>query len=442
MKLDYLIIGLGKTGLSCVSYCLSQGYSIAVTDTRDNPPALDELLKIAPNIPKALGGISKTLVDAASTLLISPGLSLKEPVIAQAIAQGKPYIGDVELFASVIKKPMIGVTGSNAKSTVVTLLGEMANNCGKRAVVIGNVGRPVLEAINDSADLFVLELSSFQLETTHQLPLIGATILNISEDHLDRYDSMNDYIAAKQRIYKQASTAVYNRHDPTTKPIFPVKNLVSFGLDKPMNNDDFGVIEKNGDRFFAKGNRALMSVSEMKLQGDHQVENALACLALGYTFGLDEEAMLETLKTFSGLKHRCQLVREKNGVKWINDSKGTNIGATIAALKGLDSRSQKNIILIAGGLGKDADFSTLKPAILSHVKQLILMGKDAKIIATACEGACEIKFARIMREACEVAEGIAKPGDIVLLSPACASLDMFKNFEHRGDVFIESVNNL
>jgi len=442
MKLENLIIGLGKTGLSCLRYCLDKGWSVAVTDSRENPPGLEELNRIAPNAPAVFGELSADLIQHAERLIVSPGVSLKEPAIAKAIASGKPYAGDIELFAQAIKDgtPVIGITGSNAKSTVTSLVGEMAKTAGKNVQVVGNIGTPVLDNLNHKADLYILEVSSFQLETTNSLKTIAATILNVCEDHLDRYDSsMDDYIAAKQRVYQHAEMALYNRADPATLPQQQTKNLVSFGLDAPQDDNQYGLLLEGDQQFLAKGKEKILACNQLKLQGRHHLQNALAALALGDAAGLSRQAMCEILKTFSGLKHRCQLVAKIEDVEWYNDSKATNVGATVAALNGLDNDCHKNLILIAGGLGKDADFSPLREVISKHAKSLILIGRDAQRIAEICDDDIEIFHEASLADAVKSAKHIAKAGDKVLLSPACASFDMFDNFEARGDQFIQLV---
>jgi UDP-N-acetylmuramoylalanine--D-glutamate ligase len=363
---------------------------------------------------------------------VSPGLSLKTPEIAAAIAAGKEVIGDIELFAQVVKKPVIGITGSNGKSTVTALLGAMAKQAGIKAITAGNIGLPILDVAEQEVDLFILELSSFQLETTHSLQLAAAAILNISEDHMDRYDSFADYVKAKQRIYKQAKLAVFNRGDSNT---FCEKGGVSFGYDAATTG--YGIVYEGGARYLSKGKQWLIAESELSLKGYHNVLNALAALALGEQAGLPLDAMLQALRTFQGLEHRCQLVRSSEGVAWYNDSKATNVGAAIAAIKSL--AQGKNVILIAGGDGKGADFSPLKAVVDELVKELILFGKDKALIKAVCQKSVEVDdlSAAIVR-----AKATAQAGDVVLLAPACASLDMFDNFQHRGDVFTQLVKQI
>lgn len=436
-----VIIGLGQTGLSCAKYLLKQGRAIAVTDSRKNPPGIEELIKLKEqfgNIPCVFGEFSHDLISNADRLIVSPGVSLKEPAIVEAIHKGIPYLGDIELFALSVDRavPVVGITGSNGKSTVTTMLGEMARQAGKRVVVAGNIGASILDHLQDSAELYVLELSSFQLETTHSLHLAAATILNLSENHMDRYESLDEYARAKQRIYKRADKIIFNRDDAYTFPGHG-KKAVSFGKD--IENNDYGLIHEQNETWIVKGQEKFIAESEMKLKGGHNLLNAMAALALGEAVGLPISAMQAALRQFSGLRHRCQFVLEREGVAWYNDSKGSTIVATSAAIDTLADKD-KNIVLIAGGQGKGQDFSALTPILEKHVKHVLLIGADAANIAKHC-GNVPYTFCKDLQEVVEIAREISVSGDKVLLSPACASLDMFRNFEHRGDVFIELINN-
>ncbi len=435
-----LVIGLGKTGLSCVKFCLEHGLAVAVTDSRVHPPEEEALKIIAPEIQTAFGGFSEKLIQQAATLIVSPGVSLREPLIEKAIKAGKPYIGDIGLFMQVAMAPVVAVTGSNAKSTVVTLVGEMAKAAGIKVAVGGNLGEPALELLKiPNVQLFVLELSSFQLETTHALRTQVASILNITEDHMDRYANFSDYVNAKQRIYRHCETAVFNRADQNTLPRELVVHQTSFGLDKPLA-DNFGVVEQAGDRYLARGEKTFLKVTELGLKGEHNISNSLAALGLALAAGIPETAAISTLKQFKGLPHRCQFVRERHDVTWINDSKGTNVGATVASLLGFGQ--QKNIILIAGGDGKNADFSPLIIPVKQSVRHAVLFGKDADQIEKTLTRVCHVHRVINLREAVKLSDQLSKKGDIVLLSPACSSLDMFKNFEYRGKDFIDLVEKL
>lgn len=428
---NVVIIGLGKTGLSCVKFCQRQGWQIAITDSRAHPPCVDQLDK---NIKTSFGEISVELINHADLLIISPGVSLKEPVIAKAILRGIPYVGDVELFAQNTAAPIIAITGSNAKSTVTTLVGEMARHDNINVQVGGNIGAPVLDL--PIADLYVLELSSFQLETTFSLRAKVATVLNICEDHLDRYANMQEYIDAKMKIYQNCEVGVFNRAQN-----FKLNSSISFGLDAPTKNQ-YGILEQNGEKYLAKENKTLLNIKKLKLIGQHNIENALAALAIGDAAGFTPDAMLQALKEFTGLPHRCQLVRTLNNIAWYNDSKGTNVGATIASLKGLGKNISGKIILIAGGLGKNADFTPLQNVVKKYVRKAILIGKAAKNLEKVLQNNCATQKTDTLNQAINLAQDAALPNDIVLLSPACASFDMFDDYQHRGNEFIKLINAL
>lgn len=433
-----IIIGLGKTGLSCVRYLTSKNKDVVIIDTRKNPPGLEELHVEFSDVPYYLGGLHEEVLAQAREIIISPGISLKEPAIAHQRQKGISVLGDIELFAREARAPIVAITGSNGKSTVTTLVGEMAKNAGLVVGVGGNLGTPALDllAIPD-VQLFVLELSSFQLETTYSLKASAAVVLNISPDHLDRYQNMEEYIAAKMHIYDGCKTAIINRDESFYVNFSRHSQAVSFGLSTPKENE-FGL----QGRYLMYGSQQLIAREELLIKGDHQVANALAALALGKSIGLPMPVMINTLRDFPGLIHRCQWIKTIDGVAWFNDSKGTNIGATRAAIAGLGNSIVGKIILIAGGQGKNADFTELFPVIEKYVRTLILIGEDAKKISIALQGATEIIFADSMSQAVQVAKEKARINDVVLLSPACASFDMFKNFEHRGEVFIRLVNEL
>jgi len=449
-KKQIVIVGLGKTGFSCVRYFVEHGYdkdSIAVIDSRDNPPYLGQLKQKYPEITLSLGSLASPLLDTADEIVVSPGITVSEPVFAAGLERGVSMIGDVELLVRVAKAPIVAITGSNGKSTVTTLVGEMAKLAGIKVKVGGNLGTPVLDLLDDSAELYVLELSSFQLETTHSLRAAAATVLNVTADHLDRYGSFVDYYAAKWRIYDDCRIAVINRDDPESyegaQLPLSAEKIISFGLQPPDSNNSFGYREG----YLYHGKERLLAANELKIKGACQVSNALAALALGYAVDLPLAAMLSALQQFHGLPHRCQLVLEINGVIWYNDSKGTNIGATQAAIEGLGAdvtgnRSNGKLILIAGGLGKNADFSVLRLPVARYVKTLIVIGHDASLIEQALTGCCKIQQASSMHDAVVMAASEALVGDVVLFSPACASYDMFNDFEHRGEVFMEEVRSL
>lgn len=437
-----VVLGLGKTGLSCVRFLMSRGYAVAVNDSRDNPPGLAQLLQEFPQLPLTLGALDAALLSQAEEIVISPGLSIKEPALQAALDKGIPVVGDIELFAREVKAPVIAITGSNAKSTVTTLVGEMARAAGWRTAVGGNLGTPVLEMLDEQAELYVLELSSFQLETTFSLRPRVATVLNVSEDHMDRYADMQEYHRAKHRIFRHCESCVVNRDDVLTMPLLDSSvSRVSFGLGAPDLND-FGVLMISGERFLARGVKPLMSIRELSIFGDHNVANALAALALGERAGLPMEAMLDTLRTFKGLPHRCQQLLIHDGVAWYNDSKGTNVGATLAAINGLGAAISGGVILVAGGVGKGQDFSPLREPLRRYVKALILIGEDALKIDAAVGHDVPRYFAGTLVEAVQTAKDLACAGDAVLLSPACASFDMFANYEDRGQQFAAVVEAL
>lgn len=434
-----VVIGLGKTGMSCVSYLAKQGFAVAIVDSRIDPPCLTEFKKDFPQVLSHFGNFAAPFLDQAEELIISPGVSLKEPAIVALVAKGVKPIGDIELFARAVRAPVVAITGANGKSTVTSLVGEMAQASGINVKVGGNLGMPALDLLDDVAELYVMELSSFQLETTYSLAAAAAVILNITPDHMDRYADLSEYLVAKQRIYHNCKIAVINRDDPFTHQNAQLpKQIISFGLNAPSVGE-FGIV----DNWLAFGNEKLIAIDELRIKGMHQVANALGALALGRAVGLPFLAMIKALREFSGLKHRCQWVKKINSVDWFNDSKGTNVGATKAAIEGLGASISGKVILIAGGLGKDADFTLLRDAVQKHVRTVILIGKDAPIIGKALENTTSILFADYSLEnALDMAKKSAKSGDAVLFSPACASFDMFKNFEHRGDVFMELVKTL
>lgn len=431
-----VVIGLGKTGISCINYLISRGANIAIIDSRDNPPGINEIQKKYPQIPLHLGNFNAAFLSQASEIIVSPGVALKEPVIANAIKQGIPVIGDIELFAREAKAPIVAITGSNGKSTVTSLVCEMAKAAGINVKVGANLGEPALDLLDAKAELYVLELSSFQLETTYSLKAQAAVVLNISEDHMDRYENLEEYTLAKKRIYHNCKVAVINRDDPASfSGVKLPEKIFSFGLN--AKDVDFGV-NSDFSEFICEGKIAFPT-NKLKIKGLHQIANALAALALGRAVYLPYPAMFKALEEFPGLEHRCQWVREINGINWYNDSKGTNVGATLAAIIGIGKSIKGKVVLIAGGLGKDADFSPLQNAVTAYVRTVILIGKDAKLIASALPNNTEIIFADSMHQAVALAAEHAKINDAVLLSPACASFDMFDNFEHRGKVFMEEV---
>lgn len=442
MRHEYtLVLGLGSTGVSCVRYLLKNKVNVQVADTREQPSGLEKFQTEFPNVPVHCGQLTRALLDHAKEIVISPGLSIHEPLIAEQIANNKPVIGDIELFARAVKNPVAGITGANGKTTVTTVLGLMVKEAGLTPQVCGNIGTPVLDALSTTPpDFYVMELSSFQLETTYTLPLLTSVILNISPDHMDRYATLQDYINAKQRIYHNCQFPVVNLDEPT------IWQGVEF-LNKPITisvkqTADFYVLHENGERYLAHHNNKICNVRELCLQGDHHFQNALAAIAMGYVMKLPFAAMVQVLRNFSGLPHRCQRVRELHGVTWYNDSKATNVGAAETAIRSLGKEIKGKLILLAGGLGKDADFTGLHEPVANFASHVILFGRDAPIIAKALEGAATLVFVDSLAAAIQQAAQLAQPGDAVLLSPACASFDMFNNFEHRGEQFMQLVQQL
>ena len=437
----HVIVGLGLTGVSCARYLIEKGMSIAINDTRVQPPNLDAFKNTYPDVHLSLGGFDETLLLQAERIILSPGVSLHEPIIQKALSQGIPVIGDIELFAENVKHPVIAITGTNAKSTVTTLVGKMAQRAGFRVGVGGNLGLPALDLLQDlNTNLYVLECSSFQLETTYSLKTQVATILNITPDHMDRYRTFHEYQQAKHRIYQHCQKAVINRDDALTY-CHEAKQQLFFTLDQPKINE-FGLLKKDHDVYLAYEDQALISTLLLPIKGKHYQANALASLAIGYSAGFSFSVMLDVLREFKGLPHRCQLVRERHGVTWYNDSKGTNVGATQAAIAGLGSEIQGKLILIAGGLGKNADFTPLVPLIKTYSRHVVLIGEAAIELARVIDQTVSVSFANSMEEAVQQADKVSLSKDSVLLSPACASYDMFKHFEHRGQVFTDIVLKL
>ncbi|WP_339405875.1 UDP-N-acetylmuramoyl-L-alanine--D-glutamate ligase [Pseudomonas helleri] len=437
-----IVVGLGKSGMSVVRFLAQQGVSFAVADTRENPPELATLSRDYPQVEVRCGELDVDFLCRADELYVSPGLALATPALQAAAARGVKLSGDIDLFARNAKAPIVAISGSNAKSTVTTLVGEMAAAAGKRVAVGGNLGTPALDLLNDDVELYVMELSSFQLETTNQLGAEVATVLNVSEDHMDRYSGLPAYHLAKHRIFRGAKQVVVNRQDALTRPLMS-EGLPcwTFGLSAP-DFKAFGLREENGEKYLAFEFQNLMPVRELKVRGAHNQANALAALALGHAVGLPFDAMLSSLRNFTGLEHRCQWVRELDGVSYYNDSKATNVGAALAAIDGLGADMEGKLVLIAGGDGKGADFSGLRDSVAKHCRAVVLMGRDADLIAAAVGDGVPRVRADSLDDAIVQSRELAQSGDAVLLSPACASFDMFKNYEERGQLFARAVEAL
>lgn len=448
-----LVLGLGDTGLSCARWLTARGAQVSVADSRVAPPQASRLAELLPQVPLHTGGFDDTLLQATELLVVSPGVPLADPAVARAVAAGVETVGDVELFARAIaalnaqrEHPMrlIAITGSNGKSTVTAMCGDMCRMAGLSTCVAGNIGLPVLDALYEieqglapAPQAWVLELSSFQLETTSSLNADAATMLNLSEDHMDRYPDMEAYAAAKAQIYSGGGVQVVNRDDPRSLAMaLPGRHVVSFGLDRCPQGENFGLCEDE----LCLGGDMLMPLSALPVAGLHNAANALAALALTHALGLPLEPLLRGLVHFKGLPHRVEKVAEIEGVTYYDDSKGTNVGATEAALYGMGNRKA---VVILGGDGKGQDFSPLKPAVEANARAVLLIGRDAPLIEAVLAGSgVETYPVASLREAVEQAQRLAHPGDAVLLSPACASFDMFRNYIHRAEMFVEAVKKL
>lgn len=438
-----VVVGLGKSGLSLARFLAARQQAFVVLDTRDNPPGLAELHRILPQIEVRCGELDVGLLAGAGEIFLSPGLSPQLPALVEARRRGVKLSGDIQLFIENAAAPVVAITGSNGKSTVTTLLGEMAKTAGRRVAVGGNLGVPALDLLDPAVELYVLELSSFQLELVEQLNAEVATILNLSEDHMDRYADLPAYRAAKQRIYAGARQILINRQEPSSAPEIPAADTTfwSFGLDAPAAGQ-FGILSVAGRRWLAYQSEPLLATDELRIRGTHNQANALAALSLGHAVGLPWAAMLQTLREFPGLPHRCQWVGERAGVRYFNDSKATNVGAALAAIQGLGADIEGRLLLIAGGDGKGADFSSLAAPVAEYCRAVVLIGRDADRLAGALGDATDIRFAGSLEQAVTLAAELARPGDAVLLSPACASWDMFSDFEARGQRFCAAVGEL
>jgi len=437
-----LIVGLGATGLSCARFLAGQGVQVAVADSRNEPPGLDALNAEYPDIAVFLGPFDDRLFNSAERLVVSPGVPVSTPQIDAARRRGVPIMGDIELFVLAAEAPVVAITGSNGKSTVTTLLGEMARANGVRVAVGGNLGTPALDLLDDTVELYVLELSSFQLETTDSLQAAVATVLNVSPDHMDRYADIDAYAAAKGRVMQGAGVGVYNADDPVVAAMGGADDAWYFTLGESQDDKMFGVCPIDGGRYLCRNEQPLLAIDELKIPGRHSLANALAALAMGTALGFDLAVMLEVLRGFRGLPHRTEFVAEIGGVRWYNDSKGTNVGASIAALQGLDRGDDTRTVLIAGGDCKGADFSALTAVLDTCARAVVLIGRDAESVAAMVPSSMDKVIAADMDEAVARAVEMARPGDRVLLSPACASFDMFSGYAQRGVRFMQAVRRL
>lgn len=436
-RASVLVAGLGKTGFSIARFLDRQGIRFAVTDTREAPPYLKPLREDYPDAAVFMGGFDPSAFAAATHLIVSPGISLREPMIEAARRRGIPVLGDLDLFACMARAPVLAITGSNGKSTVTTLLGLMAEADGRKVKVGGNLGTPMLDLLEEDAELYVLELSSFQLESSHVLEPAAATVLNISPDHMDRYADLDSYADAKARVFRGEGVMVLNRDDPLVAAMAkPARNKVWFSLEE--RGADYALGTCDGEEWLCCHGQPVILRTEVRLHGRHNLANALAALALGDAAGLSRPAMIAALRRFGGLEHRAQKVGESGGVTWINDSKATNVGACMAALAGMD----QPVVLIAGGDGKGADFRLLRPVVGDKVKAAVLMGRDAGLLEAALADVVKTVRVETMQQAVEFARGLAQPGDVVLLAPACASLDQYQDYQARGRDFIDTMRRL
>ena len=449
-----LVLGMGETGLSMIKWLTRQGAIVRVADSRAAPPNLDAIQRVIPISQIFTGKFVAKIFSRIDLIAVSPGITLAEPLMQDAVKRGVSVVGDIELFAQAIRRlgrsesKILGITGSNGKTTVTAMVGAMAKKAGCDAEVAGNIGPAALDALMRREDsgkfpqVWVLELSSFQLETTRSLSPDAATVLNLCEDHLDRYVGMPDYVAAKERIFlsEVTGTQVLNRDDPMVRVMaVPGRKQITFGLGEPVSENDFGLLHEGGDTWLVQGRTRLMRTSELNLIGQHNVVNALAALGLCRAIELPFGSLLQALREFKGLPHRVEKVATFGGVTFYDDSKGTNVGATVAALNGMTQR----VVLIAGGDGKGQDFTPLKHSVVERARAVVLIGRDAKKIEAALAGCIiPVHQAKTMEEAVQKSFMLAEQGDVVLMSPACASLDMFRNYAHRAEVFVTAVRDL
>lgn len=449
----YLVLGLGKSGLSTTHFLRRRNATVKVADTRARLPDIETLTDKYPDLDIYLGDLPIALLEDVDQLVISPGLSPAHPLVQVAKQKGIQVIGDVELFCRQAQAPIIAITGTNAKSTVVTLIADIITDAGFKVALGGNIGIPVLDLLDSAEgepDFYVLELSSFQLETTYSLKSKVAAVLNVSPDHMDRYADFSSYTQAKQRIYAHCEWALYNRDDAATRPSQNLSapggktKLMSFGLQAAVESDVLSYnLLKNGDSWLAQGQDAVFPVCDLKLSGVHNHINCLAALAVSDALGISRLSVQKTLRNFRGLVHRCEWVTDIGQVRWINDSKGTNVGSTLAALRGYADEYSGKIVLLLGGVSKGADFTPLRQMITQHVKIVIVYGRDAaKIQNDLAEAACPVINVDDFDLLIKKAHYEAGESGLVLFSPACASFDMFKNFEERGDEFKKRVHDL
>ncbi|MEO8630494.1 MAG: UDP-N-acetylmuramoyl-L-alanine--D-glutamate ligase [Betaproteobacteria bacterium] len=449
-----LVLGLGMSGLSMARWLARHGANVRVADTRAAPPCAAQLQLELPKVTVATGAFDAHSFNGIDVIAISPGVALAEPLVQTAVRAGVPVVGDIELFAqslpSLATAKVLAITGSNGKSTVTEMVGAMCRKAGLRTVVAGNIGLPVLDVLGElhdtspamggAPDVFVLELSSFQLETTHTLDAQVAACLNLTEDHLDRYADLAAYAQAKARVFRGHGVQVLNREDAVCRSmVIAGRRVCTFGLDAPATDDEWGLVEVDADTWLAQGKQQLMPLSRLRVTGLHNAANALAALALARAVDLPYPPLLQALREFAGLPHRVQKVADIDGVSFYDDSKGTNVGATVAALNGM----RVPVVLIAGGDGKGQDFSPLAAPVAAHARAVVLIGRDQARIAQAISATgVPVVRASDMHDAVRIAFENAVAGDAVMLSPACASFDMFRNYEHRAQMFVQAVETV
>jgi UDP-N-acetylmuramoylalanine--D-glutamate ligase len=437
-----IVFGLGVTGLSCLRYLHGRD-RLTVVDTRDRPPGIEDAQRAFPDVSYVCGAaLDAALLATAERIVVSPGLPLSHPLLRDAQMRGVPCIGDIDLFCEAVQAPVAAITGTNGKSTATALAGELATAAGLDVGVGGNLGTAALDLLGESRNAYVLELSSFQLERLDEGRFDVASVMNVTPDHLDRYRDLDEYATAKRRIYRDARVAIFNRADPMTLPPASIRHPVSIGLDAPSRDTDWGIEDVRGARCLMRGNVPVIESRDLGIRGRHNEFNAMTALAAVDALGVDVANVGDVLRRFRGLPHRCQTVTEIGGVTFIDDSKATNLGAAVAALEGLGDERRRHIVLIAGGDAKGADLTPLGEVVGRFVHDVVVLGRDAEIVAKAVHDHTDVTRVRTIEEAVFEAHRASRPGDVVLLSPACASLDMFRNYEARGRAFVDAVRRL
>jgi UDP-N-acetylmuramoylalanine--D-glutamate ligase len=438
MEPSVLVMGMGVTGASCARFLATQGIGAEFVDTRPEPPQTNAILDAMPDARIHSGGQLDTLRPSIRRIVVSPGVDLTSPLISEGRRRGVDVVSDIDLFVGECTAPIITVTGSNGKSTVTSMLGDMLSTAGWYPAIGGNLGTPALDLLAPDKDVYVLELSSFQLERSALIPAAAAVILNVSPDHLDLHGDMQSYTAAKARIYSECRHAVVNRDREELQGLVPVSTPVtSYGLGQPAVGE-LGIQTTSRGECLAFGDTLLLSADELPVLGRHNLSNALAALALGSALGANLHSMAQALKAYEGLPHRMQTVADLNGILWIDDSKATNAGAAAMSVASVSDP----LVLIAGGDAKGASFEALVEALTDRQCTAVLLGKDSAALAIALNEVCDVRIVTDMHAAVTTATEIAVPGYTVLLAPACSSLDMYDSFEQRGDTFVAAVQEL